>query len=264
MKIFDIHAHIYPETIAPRAVQALKDGYDGIEVKGDGTLGTLVSIAESAGIDKLAVHAAATALKQVDSVNRFIMDAAKAHPGKIVPFGTLHPDMDDPARAVEQMAAEGFKGIKLHPELQGFRVDDAKGVRLFAAAAGKLPVLLHCGDYRFDHSAPERIQRMLKEVKGLKLICAHLGGWTQWEQAAWLLRDEDVMVDSSSSLYALDEATAVGIIRSYGADRVLFGSDFPVWNPAEEAQRLLTLPLTDAEKEQILWGNAEKLFGQEK
>ena len=81
MKIFDIHAHIYPETIAPRAVQALKDGYDGIEVKGDGTLGTLVSIAESAGIDKLAVHAAATTLRQVDSVNRFIMDAAKAYPG---------------------------------------------------------------------------------------------------------------------------------------------------------------------------------------
>lgn len=260
MKIFDVHAHIYPDAIAPRAVKALRDGYDGIEVKCDGRLDTLTAIADDAGIAKIAVHAAATAVKQVDSVNRFVMESARAHPGRIVPFGTLHPDMDRPDRAAAQLAAEGFKGIKLHPELQGFKVDETRAIDLFAAVAGKLPVLLHCGDYRFDHSAPERIQRMLKQVPGLTLICAHLGGWTQWEQAAWMLRDEAVLVDSSSSLYALDPSTAAGIIRSYGADRVLFGSDYPVWNPAEEVQRLLQLPLTDAEKEKILWSNAAKLF----
>ena len=159
------------------------------------------------------------------------------------------------------MAAEGFKGVKLHPELQGFKADEPRGIELFRACAGRLPVLLHCGDYRSDHSAPERIIRMLRQVKGLRLVCAHLGGWTQWEQAAWMLKDEDVLVDSSSSLYALDAATAVGILRSYGADRVLFGSDFPVWDPAEEVRRLVQLPLKDAEKEKILWSNAEGLFG---
>lgn len=96
---------------------------------------------------------------------------------------------------------------------------------------------------------------MLREVKGLTLVCAHFGGWTKWEEAAKVLADEDVWVDTSSSLYALEAAAAVRIIRGYGADRVLFGSDFPVWNPDEELERFLRLPLTDAEKEKILWLN---------
>lgn len=260
MKIFDIHAHIYPDAVAPRVVKALRDGYDGIEVKGDGRLKTLADSANRAGVTRMAVHSAATTLKQVDSVNRFVMDAVKQYPDRMLPFGTLHPEMEHPGRAVDKMVQDGFKGIKLHPELQGFKVDESKAIDLFSAAAGRLPVLLHCGDYRYDHSAPERIKRMLREVKGLKLVCAHLGGWTQWEQAAWMLMDEDVMVDSSSSLYALDEATAVGIIRGYGADRVLFGTDFPVWTPEEEVQRMMNLPLTDAEKEKIFWTNHLRLF----
>lgn len=260
MRIFDIHAHIYPDAVAPRAVQALRDGYDGIEVHGDGRLETLKKQAKMAGITQMAVHSVATAPKQVDSVNRFVMSAARENPGLIVPFGALHPDMERPERAVEQLVKDGFMGIKLHPELQGFKVDESKAVDLFSAAAGKLPVLLHCGDYRCDNSAPERIRRMLREVKGLKLVCAHLGGWTQWEQAAWMLMDEDVMVDSSSSLYALDEATALSIIRGYGADRVLFGTDFPVWTPEKEVERMLRLPLTESEREKIFWNNHSRLF----
>lgn len=260
MKIFDIHAHIYPDAIAQRAVKALRDGYDGIKVKGDGRLETLVRSAKAAGVTRMAAHSVATTVKQVESVNRFVMDAARAYPELIVPFGALHPQMEHPEQAVDRMMADGFKGIKLHPELQGFKVDETKAIDLFSAAAGKLPVLLHCGDYRCDHSAAERIKRMLREVKGLKLVCAHLGGWTQWEQAAWMLMDEDVWVDTSSSLYAMDAATAVGIIRGYGTDRVVFGTDYPVWDVKEEVERFLQLPLTDAERERILWGNQERLF----
>lgn len=260
MKIFDIHAHIYPDAVAPKAVRALRDGYDGIEVHGDGRLETLKMRAKTAGVTKMAVHSVATTPKQVDKVNRFIMDAAKADPELLVPFGALHPEMEHPERAVDRMVRDGFKGIKLHPELQGFKVDESKAIDLFSAAAGRLPVLLHCGDYRCDNSAPERIKRMLREVKGLKLVCAHLGGWTQWEQAAWMLMDEDVMVDSSSSLYALDGKTALGIIRGYGADRVLFGTDFPVWTPEKEVERMLELPLTEAEREKIFWTNHLKII----
>lgn len=260
MKIFDIHAHIYPDAIAERAVQAISKGYDNFEMHGDGTLGTLLERTERAGIEAFAVHSVATNAHQVDSINHFIMSAAKAYPGRIVPFGSLHPDTPFPDRAVDRMCADGFKGVKLHPEFQNFRVDEPRAIEMFNAIAGRLPVLLHCGDYRSDHSAPERIKRMLRQVRGLTVVCAHLGGWTRWEEAAAMLMDEDVWVDTSSSLYALDEATAVAIIRGYGTDRVVFGSDFPVWNPDEEVKRFLSLPLTDAEKEKILWSNHLKLL----
>ena len=261
MKVFDIHAHIYPNAIADRAVYAISHAYDDFPVKNDGRLETLVGEMDDAGVTACAAHSVATTPHQVESINRFVMAAARRHPGRIVPFATLHPDMDDPGGAVDALVKAGFRGVKLHPEFQNFKVDEPRAAAMFDAAAGRLPVLLHCGDYRCDNSAPERIKRMLREVKGLTLICAHLGGWTTWEMAAAELIGADVWVDTSSSLYALDGPTAAAIIRGYGVERALFGSDYPMWVPGEEIDRLLALPLTDGEKEKILWDNHLALLG---
>ncbi len=260
MKIFDIHAHIYPDAIADKAVKNISAAYDDILIRNDGRLGTMVRLADEAGITQFAAHSVATTPKQVASINRFVLDAARKYPDRIIPFGALHPDTPDMDRAVAQLVADGFWGVKLHPEMQNFKVDETRAIDMFSAIAGKLPVLLHCGDYRCDNSVPERIKRMLKAVPGLKVICAHLGGWTTWEEAAWQLIGQDIWVDTSSSLYAMDVETAVGIIRGYGTDRMLFGTDFPMWNPKEEVERLLALPLTMSELERILWGNHLKLF----
>ena len=43
-------------------------------------------------------------------------------------------------------------------------------------------------------------------------------------------------------------------------ERALFGSDYPMWTPAGEIRRLMALPLTDDEKEKILWDNHLALF----
>ena len=50
------------------------------------------------------------------------------------------------------------------------------------------------------------------------------------------------------------------LIRGFGAERVLFGTDYPMWHPEEALGRFLSLPLDDAEREMILHLNAEKLF----
>lgn len=261
MKIFDIHAHIYPDAIADRAVRTISAAYDGITILNDGRVSTLVKLMDEAQADRFAVHSVATAPKQVSSINRFVLQTAQTQPGRIIPFAALHPDMEDPWTAVDELVAVGFKGVKLHPENQQFLVDEPKAVELFRAIAGKLPVLLHCGDYRCDNSAPERIKRMLKLVPGLTLICAHLGGWTTWEVSAAELIGQDIWVDTSSSLYMLDEPTARRIMRGYGTDRIVFGTDYPMWTPKDEIRRLLDMKLTDDEKENILWNNHLKLFG---
>ena len=261
MKIFDIHCHIYPDRIAPRAVENISKSYDDFPVLNDGTLSTLVSGMDKAGYTGAAIHSVATTPKQVETINRFILDSAAAHPGKLVPFASLHPDQPDPERAVDEIVAAGFKGIKLHPEFQNFKVDEPKAVAMFRAIAGKLPVLLHCGDYRCDNSVPERICAMLDKAPDLQLICAHLGGWTTWEISFFELRGANVWVDTSSSLYVLDPPTATAIIRGYGVDRVLYGTDYPMWYPDEELARFMALPLTDEEREKILWSNHLRLFG---
>ena len=54
---------------------------------------------------------------------------------------------------------------------------------------------------------------------------------------------------------------ATELIREYGADRVLWGTDYPMWGFEEEMERFNALSLNEEEKEQILCKNAQKLFG---
>ena len=263
MKIFDIHTHIYPDDLADRVVRALSDRYDGLSVQCSGRLNTLIERMDAAGITACACHSVATGVKQVANINRFILDSVRLHPGRLIPFATLHPDLPDPGAAVDSLVAAGFRGIKLHPEMQGFLADEPRAVELFSAIGSRLPVLLHCGDPRYDHSSPARIRRLLRQVPGIRLICAHLGGWTLWERAARELASENLWVDLSSSLSELSPKTSVDIIRSYGIDRVLFGTDYPVFDPKQELERFMALPLTDDEREKILWRNHRAvLFGE--
>ena len=261
MNIFDIHAHIYPDAIAPKAVYAIGHLSDDIPVENDGRTQTLFREAAEAGITRVAVHSVATAPHQVASINRFILATVKAHP-EAMPFAALHPALEDLEGEISQIVDAGFAGIKLHPEFQGFKVDDPEAIRMFKLLAGRLPVLLHCGDCHRDNSASERIRAMLRQVEGLTLICAHLGGWTCWERAAADLIGQDVWVDTSSSLDALDGYTARDILRGYGVKRAIFGTDYPMWTPKEELARFMALPLTEAEKADILWNNHLALFGE--
>ena len=119
-------------------------------------------------------------------------------------------------------------------------------------------MLVHAGDYRYDNSSPDRIKHVMRVHPSLRLVCAHLGGWSVWSEA-WkeLAGRPGVWVDTSSSLYALKPQEAADIIRHYGVGRVFFGTDYPMWAPDDELQRFLALPLTDGEQEKILHRNLE-------
>ena len=95
MKIFDIHAHIFPDPIALKATDAISHFYDDEPMHGDGRLSTLLEMENAAGVTAFAAHSVATTPHQVDSINHFVMASAAAHPDKIVPFAALHPDVDD-------------------------------------------------------------------------------------------------------------------------------------------------------------------------
>lgn len=67
-------------------------------------------------------------------------------------------------------------------------------------------------------------------------------------------------VDTSSSMYRIPLNYAEKLIRSYGVDHVLFGSDYPMWNSKDELEYIDRLNLTHEEKELILHGNAERIL----
>ncbi len=262
MHIIDAHCHVYPESIALKAAHATGDFYDGLPTTCDGTVCGLLEEGKSCGIDHFIVQSVATSPKQVRSINRFIAREVEKHPGVLTGLGTLHPDGDiegDFACLVEL----GLKGVKLHPDIQRFRLDDARCRKIYELCEERgLPMLLHTGDKRYDNSNPNRLLPVLERYKNLTVIGAHFAGWSIWEESTEKLHGiENLYVDCSSAMYALDDETTVRLIRTWGADRVLFGSDFPMWSPAAELRRFMALGLTDGEREMILHENAERLFG---
>ena len=52
------------------------------------------------------------------------------------------------------------------------------------------------------------------------------------------------------------------IIHRYGADKVFFATDYPMWVPGEELARFNALPLTEEEREMILYRNFERFIGE--
>ena len=260
MKIFDIHVHIFPDKIAHKAADSIGDFYDGIRMHGDGTLETALSMLDAAGVEKFAAHSVALSPHNVDRINEFIMSARAQHPDRIVPFAAIHPDMEDVQATVDSIVAQGFRGIKIHPDMQKFAVDDDHVAPMMEAIAGRLPLLIHCGDYRYDYDGPRRILHLHANFPKLEIICAHFGGWGEWDTAAALLPGNGLLIDTSSSLYKWSPEKASEAVHRFGVENVLFGSDFPMWNPVEELERFMQLKLSDAEREAILWNNAARIF----
>ena len=155
----------------------------------------------------------------------------------------------------------GLRGLKMHPDSQVFAIDDPRLFPVYDMIGDKLPILFHMGDHRFDYSHPARLRKVLDLFPKLRVIAAHFGGYSMYDTAAELLYDKDCFFDVSSSLMFMEEGVAEKYINHYGADRLVYGSDFPMWDPVREMERFMRLKLTDSQREQIAHITAEGILG---
>ena len=263
--IIDAHCHIYPDPIAQRAVDSVEDFYPELPRgdQPDGTVKTLLALGREAGVSRFVVHSVATLPHHVRSINRFIASSESMSGGRFFGLGTLHPDSEALDADFDELLALGLHGVKLHPDIQKYRVDDPRIMRVFERCeALGLPVLVHTGDYRYDNSNPDRVANVLRAFPRLKFIGAHFGGWSVWEEAAAKLADfGNLTVDSSSSLFWLSRERARALVDAYGDERILFGTDYPMWRHRPEIERMLSLGLTDEQYSLIFSGNAARVYG---
>ena len=132
--------------------------------------------------------------------------------------------------------------------------------KIYRAIEGKLPILFHMGDKTRDFSAPRRLRAILERFPNLVVIGAHFGGYNAWEDSKKHLLNQNIYFDTSSSLFCLSPEEAAQMIRAHGADKMLFGTDYPMWDHEQELARFLALPLTEEERIAILGKNARALL----
>ena len=261
--LIDAHCHIYPDPIARKAVGGISHFYGDLPFDTyDGTRHRLVESATAAGVDHNIVFSVATTAHQVHSINTYIANEQLASGGRFTGLGTLHLESEDMEADLDEIEALGLHGVKLHPDIQNFKIDEPRAMHIFEMCEDRgLPIYVHTGDKRYDNSNPNRVKNVLEAFPKLKFVGPHLGGWSVWEEAAKVLpKYDNIIVDTSSSLYELDPDTARDIIRAYGSERVMFGTDYPMWPVTKELEHMEALGLTDEDYENIYWRTCANLF----
>ena len=260
MYFIDFHSHVYPDAIAPKAADSIREFYHLGDDAMDGKVQTLLEQGTKAGIEKFVILPVALRPSRTRHINDFILEEV-AKEDRFYGYGTIHAGMENLCEEVEYIMANGLRGLKMHPDSQVFAIDDPRLFPVYDMIGDQLPILFHMGDHRFNYSHPARLRKVLDLFPKLKVIAAHFGGYSMYDTAAELLYDKDCFFDVSSSLMFMEEGVAEKYINHYGAQRFVYGSDFPMWDPVREMERFLSLKLTDAQKEQIAHITAEGILG---
>lgn len=267
--IVDFHTHCWTDTFGPRLIDYFFQSYPVMgrvvpKISHDGTIASLLASMDAAGVDISVLLPVATKVSQVKLQNDWTRQFLASD--RIVPFGAIYPGQEDVVKTVHDLARAGYKGIKLHPLDQGFLPQDESMFPLYEAAMDDgLIVLFHAGvDFRVPDDkgcSPEDFAELFARYPYERFVLAHLGGRRDWESLPIATSGRPGYIDCACCLNHIPGSRIVECIRAHGADHVLFGTDAP-WEVQRDAvDRFLDLPLTEGEKEAILYGNAAQLLG---
>ncbi|WP_168734268.1 amidohydrolase family protein [Pseudothauera nasutitermitis] len=176
--------------------------------------------------------------------------------------------IDDAGAFVDGVLAAGFKGITIESALGAHRhpVDHTSNFPIYEAAqaAGLVAYVMGGGSAGPDigYSDPVFIDRIADNFPRLKIVAVHGGYPHVQEMCGVVFRRDNVWVLPDLYFPGLPgEADYLALVRTYGQERVLFATAYPVSPHAEHLQKYLQLPLADAVKERLLGLNAAELFG---
>ena len=259
--IIDFHTHMFPDKIAKGTLDFL-EGVCKVTPYTDGTYEGLKASGERAGVDISVALPAVTKVSQIPSINRF---ASSYLEGPVISFGGIHPESENYKQELQEIKSLGMKGIKLHPDYQEMYFNDIRYKRLvsYASELGLITVV-HAGrDPKCPedvHCTPQMALELIREVAPENMVLAHLGGNEMWDDVEEYLVGQDVYFDTGVVLGKIPDEQFVRIVRTHGADKILFATDSPWAGQKEFIELLSGMPLTEEVKDQIFYKNACSLL----
>lgn len=264
MKIFDFHTHAFVDQLAERAVGKLAET-SGISPYTDGTVSGLRRAMEINNIEGCMILPVATKASQHHTINNW---AAEIMGGGVYCCGSVFPGAEDALEEVARIKELGLCGVKFHSDYQDFLPDEEKMLPIYEKIAELGLIAVFHGGFDplspdYIRALPERFAKVAEKVPQLTFVAAHLGGMNLWDDVEKYLagKYENMYFDLGVIAGHIANDQLLRIIRSHGAERILFGSDCPWDNPKNEIEMVESAGLTDEEKELIYHKNAERLLG---
>lgn len=271
--VIDVHSHDFAPTVAVRAMAGMCRALNGrLTPSGDGTLTNHLDSLDCAGVDKAVLCPIATKPGQFDVILRRSVAILSGEAGaraqrKIIPFASVHPADPDWSRHLDDVSNAGIKGLKFHPYYQNFSLADSAVWPIFRKAAELgLVVQCHAGrdlgyPERNDACGPKEIAMLLRNVKGLTFIAAHLGGCSgSAPHATDELLELGAYIDTSALVQNHHKDEEMRLLRSWPRERILFATDFPWTSYPEELAWVKSVRVPE-DWEPVFGGNAARILG---
>jgi hypothetical protein len=238
-------------------------------LRGD-TPETLVELLKKSGVSQAwAGSFEGLLFRDLGGVNERLAADCRVAPDLLLPFGSINPtlpDWEDDLRRCHEV--HRMRGIRLHPNYHGYKLDDPVFVRLLALAAKRgliVQLALSMEDERTQsalvraaHVDVKPLADIVRQVPGLKLVIANAFRAMRVEQTDQLVAAGNVSFD----IAMLEGVGGVKrLIDQVGLKRVLFGSYAPFYYFASSALKLQESPLAGAQLEAVRHANAQTLLG---
>ena len=272
----DFHTHIIPsqylkEVLQRKGSPSQERGRtisDHLEINYSGSIRGLLTSMTRSGIRYSVLLPVAKTPNKVGSTNDWVKNVTMKYQ-QLIPFGTIHPNYPHKERELDRLHQWGFKGVKMHLYLQSdhlhFRPSFLSHEFLtIARILEQLGMILFVDTYfpwdnGKDPLTVEGLIGLNDLFPNLKIVAAHMGSLLNWD-AISLFYGRKIFLDIAYTLDILSNNIIESIINTHGADKVLFGSDFPYRTPEKEIERFLTLQISIEDKKCILYQNAKRLL----
>lgn len=225
------------------------------------TVEELLAQLDAAGIERAVVCPLKPRSYRLEEANETVAAAAERYPDRLVGFARVDPNLgDDACRELDRATNElGLRGLFLHPWEETFRVHDACVESLLEDMT--LPVIVAAGypwvseGLQVGELARRHTRLTVVATNGCQINISGLGQ----VDAELALAENPNLVVQTTGVYREDFIE--GVAARFGAERVLFASGFPFFEPRLEVLRVRWAPnLDEHDRALMLGGNAERLL----
>ncbi|MCW8130834.1 MAG: amidohydrolase family protein [Planctomycetota bacterium] len=253
MRCIDIHTHL---------------GTPG-SVPSPGEMATMMRLAKRQGIERvvalgnLGSDGPTPTQDQIRAINDNTLAAMRAHPAFFAGFCYLNPAHDAAFSLgeIERCVVRGgMRGLKFWIAVRA--TDRCHDPLMDRARELGIPILYHAWYKQTDQGAgestPAEIADLARRFPQVTIVMAHLTG--DGERGVLdILECPNVLIDTSGG--QPESGLVEYAVRRLDAERVIYGSDWPIRDFAVQVARVVDARLTGAQREQVLFRNAQRILG---
>jgi predicted TIM-barrel fold metal-dependent hydrolase len=207
---------------------------------------SMLRVMDRVGVEKICLSAFLSIGPDYETGNDMVAEAVKMHPDRFIGYAVINPNR---AEMIERELDRcfdrlGMRAIKLHPAFHRYPVDGSAYWRVYDyAARRRVPILSH------EWGRPQFLDSLANQYPEVSFIIAHTGFWdgrSDFPYAEVVNHHENVLIDLAySNIYQDALERLVDLI---GAEKIVFGSDFPLHDLAYQLGRVLFAKLSDEQK----------------